>query len=64
MKHEIVVLERIDKSGLDNISKFADLKFLLGIKRDQYLKKIQNTFGIIIKSKTKVDKEFLDNAKI
>ena len=53
MKHEIVVLERIDKSGLDNISKFADLKFLLGIKRDQYLKKIQNTFGIIIKSKTK-----------
>ena len=63
MKHEIVLLERIDKSGLDNISKFADLKFLLGIKRDQYLKKIQNTFGIIIKSKTKVDKEFLDNAK-
>ena len=63
MKHEIAVLERIDKSGLDNISKFADLKFLLGIKRDQYLKKIQNTFGIIIKSKTKVDKEFLDNAK-
>ena len=63
MKHEIAVLERIDKSGLDNISKFADLRFLLGIKRDQYLKRIQNTFGIIIKSKTKVDKEFLDNAK-
>ena len=53
MKHEIIVLERIDKSGLDNISKFADLKFLLGIKRDQF----------IIKSKTKVDKEFLDTAK-
>ena len=53
MKHEIVVLERIDKSGLDSISKFADLRYLLDIKRDQYLKKIQNTFGIIIKSKTK-----------
>lgn len=63
MKYEITVLERVHKCGLDKISKFADLSYLTGIKRDKYLNKINNTFGVIIKSKTNIDKEFLNKAK-
>ncbi len=63
MKYEITVLERVHKCGLDKISRFADLSYLTGIKRDKYLNKINNTFGVIIKSKTNIDKEFLNKAK-
>ena len=63
MKYEIRVLERVHKCGLDKISRFADLSYLTGIKRDKYLNKINNTFGVIIKSKTNIDKEFLNKAK-
>lgn len=63
MKKEIVVLERIHEDGLKIISKFAKLKFLLGTKRNNYLNKISTCFGVIIKSATLIDKDFLDKAK-
>jgi hypothetical protein len=33
MKPEIVILERIDTSEIKIISKFADIKFLVGLPR-------------------------------
>ena len=63
MKPEIVILERINKSQLTFLRKFADLKFILGLSRKKYLEKIKNEKGIIIKSVTKVDSELLQKAK-
>lgn len=63
MKYEIAVLERINQNGLNIISKFASLKYLMGEKRQNYLKKITNSFGVIVKSATKIDKEFIEKAK-
>ncbi len=63
MKKEIVILERIHNDGLKIISKFAKLKYLLGSKRIQYLNKINSCYGVIIKSATIIDKEFLNKAK-
>jgi len=63
MKPEIVVLERINKSGISLLSKYSDLKFNIGLSRKEYLKKIENARGIIIKSVTKVNNELLQKAK-
>ena len=63
MKPEIVILERINTSEIAILSKFADIKFYLGLSRKKYLEKIKNATAIIIKSVTKVDSELLDNAK-
>lgn len=63
MKPEVVILERIDNSGLSTLSRFADVKFFLGLPRKKYLEKIKNSTAIIIKSVTKIDKEFLKKAK-
>jgi len=41
MKPEIVILERIDTSEIKIISKFADIKFLVGLPRKKYLEKIK-----------------------
>tara|TARA_B110000211_G_scaffold65588_1_gene75549 strand:- start:889 stop:1842 length:954 start_codon:yes stop_codon:yes gene_type:complete len=63
MKPEIVILERIDTSEIKIISKFADIKFLVGLPRKKYLEKIKNATAIIIKSVTKVDSELVNKAK-
>ena len=41
MKPEIVILERIDTSEIKIISKFAEIKFLVGLPRKKYLEKIK-----------------------
>ena len=63
MKPEIVILERINKSELTFLSKFADVKFILGLSRKKYLEKIKNAKGIIVKSVTKVDNEINQKEK-
>ena len=64
MKPEIVILERIDTSEIKIISKFADIKFLVGLPRKKYLGKIKNATAIIIKSVTKVDSTDIMNMSI
>ena len=63
MKKKCLILERIDSKGLDLLRKKFDVTEFYEFKRDKVINKIKSFQIIIIKSYTKIDKNFLDKAK-
>ena len=63
MKHKIAILERIDQSGLKKNIKGALIDNLVTKNREQILHLIKNYDIAIIKSRTVIDREFINSAK-
>ena len=62
MKHLITIFESIHPCGVSRLEEFADVRFALGVSRDEQLKLSSESSIIIIKSVVQVNKELLSNS--
>lgn len=60
MRPSVIVLENIHDEGIDELKQFAQLEEAYGLTQKERIERSKSSEVVIVKSVTKVDKEFID----